>query len=340
MILRTETVEQVIDEQRRVALVKDVVMTGGDHPLGMVRKRLPGRDRPRGVVLLVHGFGQNRYTWHIRGRSFSTFLAAEGFDVWNVDLRGHGRSRRFSDAWAGAMDDYVRDDMPACVEEALLHTGDTRVFFIGHSMGGIIGYCAAASSLRGRLRGLVTIGSPYHFGHGSLTLHAASLALGMLRSTGLFRRRRPLPLALVALGLRHSRFLWDRKLLTGVPLRPWSPGSIEDEVLEEYLGRAFDWTTLQVAFDLVRSGPDRKLRARDGTDYGAAFERETALPLLLVAGRRDALAPPASVRPAYARSASRDKSFRVFPLGHVDLIVGREAPMTTWPLISGWLSRR
>ena len=36
----------------------------------------------------------------------------------------------------------------------------------------------------------------------------------------------------------------------------------------------------------------------------------------------------------------RDKRFRVFPLGHIDLIVGREATRTVWPLIGEWLLRR
>ena len=38
------------------------------------------------------------------------------------------------------------------------------------------------------------------------------------------------------------------------------------------------------------------------------------VPLLVVAGANDDLAPPASVRPAYARS-SRDKTYRAVPLG-------------------------
>ena len=63
-------------------------------------------------------------------------------------------------------------------------------------------------------------------------------------------------------------------------------------------------------------------------------------PLLVVAGTHDTLAPPASVRPAYERSRSSDKTFRAFPLGHIDLIVGREAPLTVWPLVQTWLSRR
>ena len=58
------------------------------------------------------------------------------------------------------------------------------------------------------------------------------------------------------------------------------------------------------------------------------------LPLLVVAGANDDLAPPASVRPGFTRSQARDKTYRVLPLGHIDLLVGRDAPLMTWSLVT------
>jgi hypothetical protein len=46
------------------------------------------------------------------------------------------------------------------------------------------------------------------------------------------------------------------------------------------------------------------------------------------------------VRPAYDASASRDKTYREFPRGHIDLIIGRDAPLTIWPLIEAWIKKR
>jgi len=117
-------------------------------------------------------------------------------------------------------------------------------------------------------------------------------------------------------------------------------GAFEDEVLDEYLHRAFDWSSLAIAFDILRAGRDGILRTKLGrTNFASAFEHLDR-PLLVIAGTKDALAPPASVRPAYERSRAADKSYRVFPLGHIDLIVGREAPLTVWPLVQAWLERR
>lgn len=319
--------------------MKDVVMTPGREPLGMVRKRpLPAREA-RGCVLLIHGFGQNRYTWHTSRRSFSAYLVEAGYDVFNVELRGHGRSRRYGSSVPRIMDDYIREDVPRCVEEAIRLSGHDRVFLVGHSMGGLISYCAGSTTLRNRLRGMVTIGSPYRFGHGSKTLRALAKALRALRFTGIFDGNPALPLRFLGRHVFRRRLLWDTRAIP-MPIRIWHPGSVEKDILDEYLHTAFDWTSLEIAFDILRAGSEAKLESYDGrTDYGAAFEHLDR-PLLVVAGTEDGLAPPASVKPAFDHSRSTDKTYREFPLGHIDLIIGQQAPATVWPLVRDWLDRR
>ena len=34
------------------------------------------------------------------------------------------------------------------------------------------------------------------------------------------------------------------------------------------------------------------------------------------------------------------KTYRAFPFGHIDLVVGKEATRTVWPLVRNWLARR
>jgi pimeloyl-ACP methyl ester carboxylesterase len=339
MILRTETVEQVVDGELRGTFLKEVVLTPGPEPLGMVRKRLAERDETRGSVLLVHGFGQNRYTWHASKRSFSCFLAAHGWDVFNLELRGHGRSRRFGSRRPSLLDEYIEEDLPAFAREAARLSGHERTFLVGHSMGGLISYAAAATGLRDVARGVVSIGSPYRFGLGSRTLTLFGSLLTTAAFTGIFDRNPAVPLRVLGRHLVRRRALWDSRAWPA-PIRPWLPGSIEPDVLEEYLRRAFDWSNIAIVLDILRAGRDGKLTSRDGrTDYGTAFEHLDR-PLLVIAGTPDTLAPPESVRPAYELSRSSDKTFRAFPLGHIDLIVGKHAPLTVWPLIQTWLARR
>ena len=339
MILRTEIVEQAIDGTERRTFVKEVVMTPGQHPLGMVRKRLPPPAKSRGAVILVHGYAQNRYTWHSSRRSFVNYLAEDGWDVFNVDLRGHGRSRRFGAPAPRAMDDYIREDLPHFVEEALALSGEDRLFLIGHSMGGLISYFAGGTRLRERVRGIASLGSPYVFGQGSALLFGLRELAAAVRWTGLFDSNPHVPSRIVGRHLNRRKSLWNARLLP-LPIRAWAPDTVEPDVLEEYLHRTFDRSTIAVALDIFRAGRDQAFKSADGMiDYSTAFEILDR-PLLVVAGSEDKLAPPASVRPAYERSRSRDKTYRTFPFGHIDLVVGKEATRTVWPLLRNWLARR
>lgn len=364
MILQTEIVEQAIDGKRRGRFVKDVIASrDGTFPIGMVRKRLvapqptpvvhgngQGSVRSgsmpvetaapcRGALLLVHGFGQNRYTWHTSRRSFSNFLAAEGFDVFNLDLRGRGRSRRFGALHDTIIDDYIREDVPAAIRTVLRVSGQKQVFLIGHSMGGIISYAVAGSTMRDEVAGVVSFGSPYRFGLGSRFLAIAGPVLYAARLTGIFDRNPPIPIRLIGRHMSRHGWLWDNPLVW-LPLRPWHPKSMEPEILAENLSAAFEHTRIAIALGLVGLGSESALKSHDGlNDYGLAFELADK-PLLVIAGSRDALAPPASVKPVYERSRSNDKTFREFPLGHIDLVLGRVAPYTVWPLVRTWLTAR
>ena len=339
MILRTETVEQTIDGGQTQTFLKEVLMTPGKHPLGMVRKRRPPPHPSRGPVILIHGYAQNRYTWHSTRRSFVNYLAEDGWDVFNVDLRGHGRSRRFGAPFPRTMDDYIKEDLPTFVREALELSGAERVFLIGHSMGGLISYFAGATQLRERVRGITSIGSPYSFGRGSALLAGLRELAAAVRFTGLLDIKSALPLRMVGRHLEKRRSLWNTRLLP-LPIRAWAPDTVEPEVLEEYLGRTFDPSTLSVALDILRTGHQEGFKSFDGmTDYSTAFEILDR-PLLVVAGTEDGLAPPESVKPAYDRSRSNDKTYRAFPFGHIDLVVGKEATRTVWPLVRNWLARR
>jgi len=363
MILQTEIVEQAIDGERKARFVKDVIAArDGTYPIGMVRKRLvaPATSAPapdgtsprrnpsspieqaapcRAAILLIHGFGQNRYTWHTSRRSFPNYLAAEGFDVFNLDLRGRGRSRRFGALHDTIIDDYIREDVPAAIRTVLRISGQRQVFLAGHSMGGIIAYAVAGSTMRDEVAGVISFGSPYRFGLGSKFLAVVGPLLYGARLTGIFDRNPPIPIRMLGQHMVKRSWLWDNALVP-IPMRPWHPKSMEPEILAENLSAAFEHTRVAIALGLVGLGSESALKSHDGlNDYGLAFELADK-PLLVIAGTRDALAPPASVRPVYDQSRSSDKTFREFPLGHIDMVLGRDAPQSVWPLVRTWLTAR
>lgn len=81
-------------------------------------------DRP--TILMLHGGGQNRFSWKNTGQ----VLADHGFHVVALDARGHGDSDRAPDA------DYSVDALSADVLKVLEQI-DRPVVLIGASMGGL-----------------------------------------------------------------------------------------------------------------------------------------------------------------------------------------------------------
>jgi pimeloyl-ACP methyl ester carboxylesterase len=107
-------------------------------------RHYPGDGSP---VLLVHGMGANHYNFDYREEvSLSDYLQDAGWDVWVVELRGDPGSRPPSrKAWRSYdFDDHARYDLPAAVDTILERTEHERLFWVGHSMGGMLLYTALA----------------------------------------------------------------------------------------------------------------------------------------------------------------------------------------------------
>ncbi|MGH3524237.1 MAG: alpha/beta hydrolase, partial [Mycobacterium sp.] len=87
-------------------------------------------DRP--TILMLHGGGQNRFSWKKTGQ----VLADEGFHVVALDSRGHGDSDRAPGA------DYAVETLTADIMHVLDAIG-RPVILIGASMGGLTGILVA-----------------------------------------------------------------------------------------------------------------------------------------------------------------------------------------------------
>jgi alpha-beta hydrolase superfamily lysophospholipase len=337
LILHGRIIEQAIDRGLTASFHKEIVVVPGAIPLAMVRKRSIAPDGgARGPVLLVHGFGQNRYAWHLPSRSLVNHLAHQGYDVFNLDLRGHGRSRQMGARMSHGVADYIKEDLPLAVEEVRRHSGQRPVFLVGHSLGGLVSY-AAAPDLTGAIAGVATIGSPYHFTRGSRSLGALRIFFRAMSLAGVTPMNVPLFMTPWGVFMRQTRRLAESPFYP-IPLRGFHVGALEPEVFEEHLRLAFDRGSIAELASLFEWANARRFGG-SGSDFAERFEK-LDVPLLVVAGANDDLAPPASVRPAYARSVSADKTYRAVPLGHIDLLVGREAPKLTWQVLSDWLSAR
>ena len=171
-------------------------------------------------LLLVHGFSQNRHAWTCG--EFVKNLLLFGIDIHILELRGHGkssiafqyeRSRKLGRAlpadihYGWDIDSHFLYDLPAAVAAAKRITGREKLFYCGHSMGGMLGYGYAG--IHDDLEGLITIGAPADLGRGFPILRALAftgpfLAAGVdlaLASLNLERQAKHAGHSLLARGL-------------------------------------------------------------------------------------------------------------------------------------------
>jgi pimeloyl-ACP methyl ester carboxylesterase len=294
--------------------------------------RLPRGAERRPPVLLVHGLSVNRWMLDagVEGFSLAAYLARHGFRTFALDLRGHGDSRhapRRAGDWD--FDVYVRRDVPAALEAIRRETGEERVLWVGHSLGAVAGMVSCQLHAD-RIAGLVAIAGPVSFDAEGLVTHHVGWGLIV---DGRFNRtlaRMVAPWAGVFHPVAAEIMLNGRNMDRPVYQRTMA-NSIEDVPHGVFLQLA-DW----VLRDVCRSA-DGKLDYR----AGLAGCRQ---PALFLAGPLDHLAPPAVVARAHALWGGEKRlvEFKVenghaADYGHVDLLLGRRAPLDVYPVVLEWL---
>ena len=346
---RARREEQVVTGERRLWLLKQrlaVPLPGGGR-LAVVRK-WPLSGLSRAAIVLLHGFAQNRYTWHLSQRSLSAYLVERGYDVFNVELRGHAQSRGLGSRLPARFEEHVDEDLPA-VARSLEALGHRQFFLFGHSLGGAVAY-AAAPRLGGRVRGVATSAGVFHWGGGAAVLRPLTRFLHAAhRLHHLLGVKQGLPIRMDWVGRLVARSLEAvEEGRLRLPAHGWARGGVELEVAREWLSRAFDRSSGSVLALMglwARTGAFCDTAGR--VDYASAWAQWRG-PLLVMAGDRDELADAEhDVRPAFACSRSPDRTYRAFgarddgaAFGHIDLLIGRAAPERVWPFLGDWFDAR
>lgn len=305
----------------------------------------PERARFREPVILCHGLGANRYNVDFaddgRGRDRSSLaraLSKAGFDVWVLELRGHGLASVPGGArWT--VDDQVEEDVAEAVQTVLAVTEAPAVLWVGHSWGGLLQvlFQVRQAPLAGRVRAMVAIGSPFTMRVQSFLARARPL----LR-TWLDTADRPLPLRGLAWMLLPTLLFWPRWPRTwSAPLSPLAPGTVRrilasmtEDIPPGLLRQILEW---------IDNG---YLATASGEPDEAHFDRLT-IPTLLVAGAKDHLAPPSAM--AWLRDRAGDEvTLKIMgrgtgcaaDYGHGGLLLSDRAPDEVFPLVRAWLAAR
>jgi pimeloyl-ACP methyl ester carboxylesterase len=291
--------------------------------------------RPNGgdPVVLCPGIGTNRLALDLSDdASLAKYLAAAGHDTWIVELRGRGLSTRprlfgrYRYDWS--FDEYVEKDAPAAIDTVLRATGAERVHWVGFSLGGMVGYALLGDPKQAaRIGSAVILGAPATFGFQRKYLFSWPLRnLRWVRHRSLMRLLAPIG------GWLKPSLFQNKENISSETVRKMMVNATANFARNEMLQYG-DW----VANDRFRSIDQRR-------DYRKDLARATA-PVLLIAGNKDRLAPPPSVKDALELIGSTEKKFVIASrgqsfeanYGHYDLVVGTRAPKEIYPLVGDWL---
>lgn len=137
----------------------------------------PNGSRP---VILCHGILMSRHCWLPPEGvpSLAESLRARGYRCFVVELRGSGMSTR---SWNYGFLDYADRDVEALVAEVRRITGAESVDWVGHSMGGLVGYAHLARHGPGAIHKMVTLGSPVILGRAINRIPAISIVPSILK---------------------------------------------------------------------------------------------------------------------------------------------------------------
>jgi pimeloyl-ACP methyl ester carboxylesterase len=287
-------------------------------------------------VLLIHGIAANRYNFDLTDElSFAKWLAARGHDVWVVELRGRGfssRPRLFSKGrYDWSFDEYAERDLPAAADTIRKVTGRERLHLVGFSIGALAAYAWLSDPKRRvEIASMVSIGGPTTFKRTSKAISGR-----LVRNIRWARHRWLMRLLAPVSGYLHPsplQIIHNPENTDGAVQRRAMVNMIANFSRNELLQYS-DW----IMNDAFRAIDQRR-------DYRAELPRIT-VPLLFLAGPRDALAPPDAVKETFESVGSTDKQFHICSraqgmrvnYGHFDLLIGRESSTEIFPMIQRWI---
>jgi pimeloyl-ACP methyl ester carboxylesterase len=306
-----------------------------------------GEKRPS--LLLVHGMCCNHLflDWD-ENHSIAQFLNAQGWDVWMLDLRTHdgdgdfyfgnlrglSSSREFISRYWDLDKTYLKKDVVAAVAFIKEKSEYDKFVFMGHSMGGYLAYMYAELISQDDLAGIVSLGSS-----GKANNYMDPWGLDFKYGFRIGKH------AYVHPFFGPAAFHIPRYYITRT-LDVDQPGYYHDNATSKAVRDATSYhrddEPAGVWVDMMQG---RDPRYYDGHwvdpqslfDYTENLSRIT-VPMLAIAGQYDSSDPWYDINATVQRTSSSLKTFvTIEGYGHMDLILGDEANVKVFPIITQWL---
>jgi poly(3-hydroxyalkanoate) synthetase len=253
---------------------------------------------------MIHGSFSNRGFWLSRkGKGFAAYLVKEGYDVWLMDVRGHGLSP-FNDQYnSNNVESYAKFDIPA-VNDFVCEQTQKKPQWVGHSLGGLTIATAIAGGYlaEDKINGVITFGTQASLLHWSLKIPLATTVAKagvkfMKSISGVALRIGPED---EPKGIAYEQFRWFGLF------RRWKGGDGQ-EYWKNLSQVAVPWLSVIAAQDRNDSAKNcLKL-------FSALPENQRELMMLSKADQ-------------YSRE-----------YGHIDMVVSKSAAKEVWPKVEEWI---
>lgn len=286
-------------------------------------------------MILCHGLLSNRFNVDLdEEASLARYLRSRGMDVWVMELRGHGGSRRAgpSRGFDWSIDDYIQRDLPAVIATVRRATGAARVHWFGHSLGGMLLYGACIlPGIASQIRSAVVCDSPAVF---------APLRRRMRIARAYARLVPVVPPALVLPFLGPAAWLapWVLRRRHGVSGRRLALALLSNAIVP--------WGSSRVLLHLCRILESGRFTSLDGAlDYERGPER-IGFPLRVLSAARK-LMDERAIHGGFERAASREKDYLRLSVQdgcaedytHSSILVSPSSPRDVYPRVAEWFLR-
>ena len=305
------------------------------------RYRLPRRAQSHAPVLLVPPLAAPAACFDLRRScSLAEHLIALGRPTYLVDYGPIGWSDR-----ALGLEHWVEDVIPNAIDAVSDDAGGAPVQLVGWCLGGIMSMLAVAGHTHLNVQSVSLIASPFDFTQVRMTGPIRTLA-GLTEGrivTALYRALGGAPAPLVSLAFQATaidkqitkpwtllRNMHDRDLLAHIE-------AVDDYMANmlAYPGRTFG--QLYHRFFIVNELAEGKLQMDDARTIDLA---DVEVPVLVVAGKGDVLAPEDAVKHvAGLLPNAPEVRVEVSPGGHLGVLTGRNARRHTWRYLDEFLTK-
>jgi pimeloyl-ACP methyl ester carboxylesterase len=278
-------------------------------------------------VILGHSLATNKFNLDFdETYSLARFLARRGFEVFVMETRGHGLA---GSAVGSTFDTEVIFDVDAAIK-TVISTGAKKVFWVGHSRGGLLGYAHLARSPSAPIAAICALASPVAFQSSPGFQALVQLATPVLQ----------LPVWPVAFGARLAAPF-------GLPPKPLGPfllnkNNVEPRVIHQSLRDVVCDVPGGVGRQFARWIRSGNFDGDDGFDYRKNMIH-IRVPVLTLVGSEDFLVPESASNVSHLTSGPVESKLLGVgsgfqsDYGHGDLVLGRTSPIEVFPLVYEFL---